>query len=123
MVVCCSPLAAHMIVVVVLPQRVRSDLLKTDLHETLLDYKLESSASQISLLQAITYWLTPMDKSLPTLLLRTTLYRCLSQLPGRNCLRGVCLYLCSLRTLHVLRVHSPFGAPKVRQDWGTAPDA
>ena len=65
-------------------QRVRADLLKTDLHETILDFKLESGPGQrTSMLDIITHWLTPLDpKSLPTLIMRTTLYQCINQLPG-----------------------------------------
>lgn len=65
-------------------QRVRNDLLKSDLHETLLNgAKRGTNEYDHSVLDAIMAWLRPVDKgSLPTLGLRTTLFQCLDQLPG-----------------------------------------
>lgn len=65
-------------------QRVRQDLLKSDLHETLLTGVKSGYGERVpTALDAIMEWLRPVDRrSLPLLRLRTTLFQCLDQLPG-----------------------------------------
>jgi hypothetical protein len=65
-------------------QRVRQDLLKSDLHETLLSgSRVGTNEYESNVLDAVAAWLRPVDRrSLPLLRLRTTLFQCLDQLPG-----------------------------------------
>ncbi len=106
----------------------RLDLLKTDLHETLLDLKVDNNpgggGQTMGLLDVMTMWLTPVDpKSLPLLVMRSTLYKCLNQLPGTGfqvdhlicpavsrCTHPSCLLCC-------VWTHSAFRSPEKQQDW------
>ena len=83
----------------VIVQRVRVDLLKSDLHETLLSgVKREYGAQVVTVLDAIMAWLRPVDRrSLPLLRLRTTLFQCLDQLPGEQQLIAALLPFCDDR--------------------------
>lgn len=68
-------------------ERVRQDLLKSDLHEVLLTGVNTSDEGKVgygpSVFDAVAAWLRPVDRrSLPMLRLRTTLFKCIDQLPA-----------------------------------------
>jgi hypothetical protein len=76
-------------------QRVRQDLLKSDLHETLLSgSRVGTNEYESNVLDAVAAWLRPVDRrSLPLLRLRTTMFQCLDQLPGGQLSKFVCVGL------------------------------